>query len=126
MGDFDEESQAHAGLSSYSIDDDGLDGALTRLDDRMGITGQYLDKSGKSIPMYVAIYQGSNAGVGPEGEPLVRPRSLVMQVRTTAAANATAMIAKIRIALKRRGFVIEADGDNDPSNGLLCDAKGRT
>ena len=69
MGSFGDESQAHAGLSSYSVQDFGVVGALEKLDERMGLTGDG----------YFVVLEGIHVGTGPDMEDLCRARSIVFQ-----------------------------------------------
>lgn len=68
MGSFGDESQAHAGLSGYEVDD--ALSAATKLQDRMGIWGSTDD-------YFVTLFAGAHRGVGPDGEDLFKPIAIV-------------------------------------------------
>lgn len=104
MGQFGEESAAHAGLSGYDMAD-GWDYALERLHERMGIAGPYVDREGRTTPMFLTVFEGAYAGRGPEGEDLFAPSAIVFSIRTDRMADYEAMRRMVINRLRRRGYV---------------------
>lgn len=93
MGAFGDEDQAHGGLSGYSCID-GLEEALERLDDRMGIVGY-------PCRMWVCVYEGGDRGVGPDREDLFAPSRLVCAIDTRAVDSADKMVELVCGAMRR-------------------------
>lgn len=77
MGCFGDESEAHEGLSGYSFRSYGVIDVVARLDERMGISGDF------GGPMFVTVYEGRDVGMGPDGEDLFRPSRIIASFRTS-------------------------------------------
>lgn len=91
MGNFGDESEAHEGLSSYAVQDFGVVGALEKLNDRMGLTGEG----------YFVVLDGVYVGVGPDMDALCKPKSIVFQKKLSKIKSFDSLIvdlAKIGIS----------------------------
>ena len=106
MGEFGNPDEAHAGLSGYSLDS-GTEDAVEALAERMGVSGRFVSRQtvalgrkthrrvAADVVMYVAVFEGSDVGTGPDGEELFRPARLVAAWKTRDVADAADLVAKI-------------------------------
>lgn len=94
MGEFGNEDQAHAGLSGYSLES-GLVEAVSALDRRMGVSGRFTTPQGRAVPMFVTLFAGKLVGMGPDGEDLFRPSSIVGSWRTTEVRDVHDLVEKL-------------------------------
>ena len=105
MGAFGDESEAHAGLSGYSLAD-GVEYAVERLDERMGVSGRFTSREtahgrrahrhvAENTVMYVTLFEGRRVGTGPDGEDLFAPSAIVASWRTTEIAGQDDLVTKI-------------------------------
>jgi len=105
MGEFGNEDEAHAGLSSYSLDELTLDGALEQLHDRMQIVGAWTDNAtGEAVDAFVCVLRGRSVGVGPEGEALCAPAELVCAVNTREVASVEEMAERVDALVRAAGY----------------------
>ncbi len=106
MGEFGNPDEAHAGLSGYSLDR-GIEDAVDALAARMGVSGAFSSKRtvafdrrphrrvAAATAMFVAVFEGSEVGTGPDGEELFRPSRLVATFRTTSIKDSADLAAKL-------------------------------
>lgn len=106
MGCFGDASEAHAGLSGYSLDS-GVECAVDALAERMGVSGKFGCKrttaferrphrrvAGDAV-MFVTVYEGSDVGTGPDGEDLFRPSRIVASWKTRDIKDAADLLARL-------------------------------
>ena len=106
MGEFGNEEQAHAGLSGYSLDR-GTEDATTDIADRMGVSGKFQCREtvaferkahrrvASDAVMYVAVYEGTDVGRGPDGEELFRPSRIVASWKTRDIRDAADIVSRL-------------------------------
>lgn len=100
MGCFGDETEAHAGLSGYSLDR-GVEDAVQALADRMGVSGTFANKASRharlraSAVMYVTLWEGSCRGTGPDGEDLFRPARIVASWKTSEIRDAADIVTRL-------------------------------
>ena len=85
MGNFGDESQAHEGLSSYAVQDFSVNGAVEKLNERMGLIGDG----------YFVVLEGTYVGAGPDMEALCRPRAIVFQKKLSKIKSVESLIADL-------------------------------
>lgn len=85
MGNFGDESEAHADSSSYAVQDLGVVGTLEKLDERMGLRGEG----------YFVVLDGVYVGAGPDMEALCRPRSIVFQKKLSKIRSLDSLLADL-------------------------------
>jgi hypothetical protein len=85
MGMFGDESEAHAGLSSYAVQYSGVEGALESLNNRMGLVGEG----------YFVVLDGVHVGTGPDMEDLCRPQSIVFQKKLSKIRSFDSLLADL-------------------------------
>lgn len=90
-GSFGDEKEAHAGLSGYSVGERGLRGALDDLDDYLGLAGRSADGSRR----YLVVFSGRDAGVGPDGEDLFTPKSIIAKIDCSTLTSVNDAVAKL-------------------------------
>lgn len=94
MGCFGEESEAHAGLSGYSLDR-GVEQAVADLADRMGISGLFRSQGGEVVRMFVTLFEGRDVGTGPDQEELFAPRAIVASWDTRELAGVEDLVERL-------------------------------
>lgn len=99
MGCFGDESEAHAGLSGYSLDL-GVGQAVSDLHERMGVSGCFTSQRGHrrvrgDRVMYVTIFEGRDVGTGPDGEELFRPTRIVASWKTREIASVADLLERL-------------------------------
>lgn len=99
MGEFGNEEQAHTGLSGYSLDR-GTEDAVEALAERMGVSGRFERRGAHrriaaDAVTYVAVYEGRDAGTGPDGEELFRPSRLVAAWKTREIAGVEEVLERL-------------------------------
>ena len=100
MGCFGDESEAHAGLSGYSLGFRGVRGAVEELDARMGVKGEFLAdgklaKRRKYAVMFVTVFRGRYVGEGPDGEELFEPSAIVASWKTREIASVEDLVERL-------------------------------
>ena len=115
-GAFEDEDQAHAGLSCYSLDELTLDDAIRTLDNRLGVVGAARDGSAR----YVVVLDGRRVGEGPEGEPLVRPRANIAKVACKSVKTVEAMIAAVEKKILAAGHQVCAAQSTIQGGRFYC------
>src|SRR5690606_20297156 len=93
-------SEAHAGLSGYSLGFRGVRGAVEALDDRMGVKGAFtadgkLRKYRAEAVMFVTVFRGRYVGEGPDGEELFEPSAIVASWKTREIASVDALLERL-------------------------------
>lgn len=99
MGCFGDESEAHEGLSGYSLGG-GVEDAVVELDDRMGVSGEFtsdglLARYRPHALMFVTVYRGRYVGQGPDGEDLFEPHEIVASWKTREIEDADDLIERL-------------------------------
>ena len=106
MGAWGDDEQAHEGLSGYSLDR-GVEDAVEALAERMGVSGRFGAKRTVAFErrphrriaadclMFVAVYEGTEVGTGPDGEELFRPARLVATFKTREIRDAADLLERL-------------------------------